>query len=122
MTDTYRALCAEPEPATEESSATQPTNGEVAELVAELNDAVDGAMEMGWETGGFAMRRAAELLERLAPQPVPEGPSDEELDELAWNWFSKTGSTWWQIEGFRAFARAVLARWGTPNNTINQEG
>lgn len=42
------------------------------------------------------------------------GPSDEELDELAWNWYSKTGSTKWEIEAFRAFARAALARWGRP--------
>lgn len=45
-------------------------------------------------------------------EPEPKGPTDEELDELAWNWYSKTGSTWWQIEAFRALARAVLARWG----------
>jgi hypothetical protein len=50
----------------------------------------------------------------LATEPVEEGPSDEELDELAWNLYSKTGSTRWQIEAFRAFARAALARWGHP--------
>lgn len=44
--------------------------------------------------------------------PPPEPPTDEKLDELAWNWYSKTGSTWWQIESYRAFARAVLERWG----------
>jgi len=44
--------------------------------------------------------------------PLPEPPTDEELDELSWNWYSKTGSTWWQIDSYRAFARAVLERWG----------
>ena len=39
-------------------------------------------------------------------------PTDEELDELASSWYSKTGSTWYQIAAFRGFARAVLARWG----------
>ena len=48
-----------------------PVEGEVGELVAWLNDAVDGAMEMGWETAGFAMRRAAVLLQQqAAPAPV----------------------------------------------------
>lgn len=46
-------------------------------------------------------------------EPEPEEPTDEELDELAWNWYSKTGSTWHQIAAFRAFARAILARWGS---------
>ena len=44
--------------------------------------------------------------------PPPEPPTDEELDELSWNWYSKTGSTWWQIDSYRAFARAALERWG----------
>ena len=45
------------------------------------------------------------------PEPAA-GPTDEEIDELAWNWYSKTGSTWWQVDAFRAFARAVLASYG----------
>jgi hypothetical protein len=53
--------------------------------------------------------------ERLAPQPVPEGPSDAELWEL-FDWLKDE----WQSnnEGefpLPLFARAVLARWGTPN-------
>lgn len=59
---------------------------------------------------------------RMDGPAVPKGrelaavvaePSDEELDELAWSWYSKTGSTWYQVEAFRAFARAALARWGS---------
>ena len=44
--------------------------------------------------------------------PPPEPPTNEELDELSWNWYSKTGSTWWQIDSYRAFARAAIERWG----------
>ena len=130
MTDTYRALCAElidavlsddshidcveiarraraalaaqPEP---------PVDGEVAELVGFLRIYGDYAMDKY----GFAeqLARAADLLERLAPQPVPEGPSDEELMEL-WvsnDWFNE-GAT---LREFRSICRAVLARWITPN-------
>lgn len=51
--------------------------------------------------------RAAELLERLASQPVPEGPTDEELDEL----FTEIDQGG-EALSWRAYARAVLARWG----------
>lgn len=53
------------------------------------------------------------IARKALAEPEPEGPTDEEIDEMAWNWYSKTGSTWHQIESFRAFARAVLARWGS---------
>ena len=39
------------------------------------------------------------------PQPEPEGPTDKELYEA-----------WYASNGPRCFARAVLARWGTPNS------
>ena len=58
------ALAAEPVP---------PADGEVAGLVAWLHG----------QDGGIDRRatysRIADLLSRLAPQPVPEGPSDKEL-------------------------------------------
>jgi hypothetical protein len=91
-----RAALAEPPPADEKVAI--PCNADMAAAMVLLGES-------------FLRQYAPE---RLVPQPVPEGPTDEALDELAWNWFSKTGSTWWQIEGFRAFARAVLARWGRP--------
>ena len=56
------------------------------------------------------------------PASVALQPSDAELDELAWTWYSKTGSTWYQIEAFRAYARAALARWGGPTPQPVAEG
>jgi hypothetical protein len=60
----------------------------------------------------------------LAQQPVsqpyklpePVAPTDEELYEL-WNSDGNEAD----FQDCRRFARAVLARWGTPANTINQE-
>ena len=49
-------------------------------------------------------------------QPEPQGPTDEELDEL-WAEIDGGGAIWaWQD-----FARAVLARWGTPANNTREE-
>jgi hypothetical protein len=47
------------------------------------------------------------------PAPVPVAPTDEEL----WDLYQHLGSYFSPTE----FARTVLARWGTPTNTINQE-
>jgi hypothetical protein len=62
---------------------------------------------------------SVELVDRTRTalaQSEPVMPTDEELYEL------------WNAEGIEAdfqdcrrYARAVLARWGTPANTINQE-
>lgn len=53
-------------------SATQPpAEGEVAELVDRLRRASDGASAMGWEQDSWAIARAAELLQRQHPTPVP---------------------------------------------------
>lgn len=42
--------------------------------------------------------------------PEPEGPTDEELDEL-FTEIDQSGKS----ESWRDYARAVLSRWGTPN-------
>jgi hypothetical protein len=59
-----RALIALAEPA-------PPADGEVAELVAWMRDIAS--------IGYGRLARAADLLERLAPQPEPEGPTDDAL-------------------------------------------
>jgi hypothetical protein len=98
-----------------------PADGEVAELVEWLTTLRDHDLRhvAPYSHPSIAhwhdfLTRAADLLERPTPQPVAEGPTDEELYEL------------WEQEGYegdfqdcRRFARAVLARWGTPANTIN---
>jgi hypothetical protein len=49
-------------------------------------------------------------------QPERQGPTDDELDEL-WAEIDGGGAIWaWQD-----FARAVLARWGTPANNTREE-
>jgi hypothetical protein len=44
-------------------------------------------------------------------QPAPEPPTDEELTELSYEWFSRQ-NPWYYQDGCVAFARAALARWG----------
>lgn len=111
------ALAAEVEPLADE---------EVARMVAWLRE-----IAQLWEPDAPRAKqlfRAAELLERLAPQPVPEGPSDEELvnfrnrataDCCASR--SNNGADLLSgddlVECQAAGLRAVLARWGTSNLT-----
>jgi hypothetical protein len=57
-------------------------------------------------------------------QPEPVAPTDEELLRLAAQAFDYAfvdGGVGGGESEFLAYARAVLARWGTPTNTINQE-
>jgi hypothetical protein len=58
-------------------------------------------------------------------QPEPVAPTDEELDELAVFWWGsdideRTVTDVIECCSMTAYARAALARWGTPANTINQ--
>ena len=79
-----------------------PADGEVAELVEALRHCSDGAGACGDEGAAWVTARAAELLERLAPVPVQEGPSDE--DAIAY---------WYEVcegegdDGILSFARYV---------------
>jgi hypothetical protein len=117
-----RAALAEPEPDTEESSAAQPADGEVAELVAWLCDEADeyDCIQQAPDVS-HKLRRAADLLEHLVAEP--EGPSDAELIQLACNEeigrIDLNGNIITRFyypkdigKNVITFARAVLARWG----------
>jgi hypothetical protein len=58
---------------------------------------------------------AAEARAALA-QPEPQGPSDEELDELFTD-IDQGG----EVLSWRPYARAALARWGRPATTGEQQ-
>ena len=107
------ALAAEPEP---------PADGEVAELVAWLRQEAQQHAD-SWPEASAKATRLADVVERLAPQPVPEGPTDEEILE----WANSSDSPVPQefvspdvcgrkhysaSEQFCWTVRAVLARWG----------
>ena len=110
-----RAALAEPEP---------PADGEVAELVAWLRNEATHHGD-SWPEASTKATRLADFVERLAPQPVPEGPTDEEILE----WANSSDSPVPQefvspdvcgrkhfsaSEQFCWTVRAVLARWGRP--------
>jgi hypothetical protein len=122
MIDTYRTLC--------------------DELAQELVNEYGYCTE--WEKGlPLCESNVSELLTRARAalaQPEPVAPTDEEIMELMpetmrdeFSYAAKVCSdaTGGQVKPgiFRVclnhaaleYARAVLARWGTPTNTINQE-
>ena len=113
---------AKPEPDTEESLAAQPADGEVAELVAELELMANHAAAACQFGDAKYLTDAADLLERLAVTE-PVGPTDEELVQLACSEelgrLNLDGSIITRFyypkdigENVIAFARSVLARWG----------
>jgi hypothetical protein len=78
-------------------------------LIAELAGCLDDALT--FTVQGDTERSMRQLIARARTlaQPEPEGPTDEELDEL-WAEIDGGGAIWaWQH-----YARAVLARWGRP--------
>jgi hypothetical protein len=82
MTNPYRAMC--------------------SELIYALAE---------WRLGGGPPEDTADadLIARaraLLAQPVAEGPTDEELDELYFDIDAKHVASW------RHYARAILAKWG----------
>jgi hypothetical protein len=79
-------------------------------LCAELLDCDDGAI-----FGTDLVTRARAAL----AQPEPQGPSKHELFGLLMQAGGATQCV--SVEWLEPFADAVLARWGTPANTINQE-
>ena len=86
MTTDYRALCAE---------------------LVELSAPVDSISRLAWRLQ--QLDRLANRARALLDQPVPEGPTDEELDEL----FTEIDQSG-EALSWRLYARAALARWGRP--------
>ena len=85
-----------------------------AELAEELVNEYGYCTE--WEKGlPLCESNVSELLTRaraLLDQPVAEGPTDEELLRLAREWNSGFESI--ELHFAADYARAVLAKWGTP--------
>ena len=99
MSTNFRALCAELLTAIQLYTGQNP---EAAGIPA--NELVGRLMA--------AMAASAAALDQSEPVAL----TDEELDEL----FTEIDQSG-EALSWRAYARAVLARWGTPTNTINQE-
>jgi hypothetical protein len=73
--------------------------------------AVDQALDLNYDDPEdyFIYRELRELKAAALAQPEPQGPSDQELDEM----FTEVDQGG-ECQSWRAFARAVLARWGRP--------
>jgi len=93
-------------------------------MCAELVDTI-GSLVGGVKCGHYQQRdmwKCREIFDRARAalaKPEPVAPTDEELLGLY-----GVATPSYHIEEYRReldFARAVLARWGTPANTINQE-
>jgi len=110
-----RAALAQPEPLTDKG---------VAELVAALKNDAECVEVEHYDLCSMTaeqMRRAADLLERLA-QPEPQVPTDEEIDD--WHGRCADLTRVGEADHYWAFdlghdevagvVRAALARWGRP--------
>ena len=91
-----------------------------AELVTDINEWMVGTDHRPISSVELVDRARAALAQRHVSQPYklpePVAPTDEELDEL-WAEIDGGGAIWaWQY-----FARAVLARWGTPAINTSEE-
>ena len=95
-------------------------------LCAELVDAI-GSLVGGVKCGHYQqqdMWKCREIFDRARAalsQPEPVVPTDEELDEFAVFWWGsdtdeRTVTDVIECCSMTAYARAVIARWGTPAN------
>jgi hypothetical protein len=122
----------------------QPEPGEVGELIAWLHDHALNCRELGRNDWAAQVTSAATLLaQQSAPalaQPEPVAPTDAAsrvahyleqrrlirgLDPEVINALhagtDEPRQAALTVSDLEELARAVLARWGTPTNTINQE-
>ena len=100
-------------------------------LCAKLTDRLQHAITSANADSYYGENRDAVDRARAAlAQPKPVAPTDEELLKLLSRASGLPDCDTYIVDGGRimsepnellAFARAVLARWGTPNNTINHD-
>jgi hypothetical protein len=88
---------------------TDPTPADWRALCAELMDAIDS----GIPAERIKQSPLAVRVDAALAQPEPQGPTDEELDEL-WSEVINAKIRSNEIGPRFPFARAVLARWGRP--------
>lgn len=79
-------------------------------LCAELINVWDSAIDQDL----LDMHEAVERASAALSEPAPEGPTDEQLDDLFIE-IDQTGSP----ESWRPYARAVLARWGNRQGILD---
>jgi len=107
ITDTIRKALEE------KAALTKPVpsaDGEVADPV--IPGEYAGYLAAAYRNGFHAGHKHALTCAALAPQPVPEGPTDEHILRLAREWNSGYESI--EFEFISDFARAVLDCWGQP--------
>ena len=100
--DRARAALAEPQP-------NPPAEREVAELVTWLLDGGEDAAANGWDHQARQFGRAAELLQRLQPEPPTKVELKQLFDDHS-GYIDDEQVMWWS--DFHAAALAALARWG----------
>jgi hypothetical protein len=90
----------------------------IRDALVKLVKIADGYVHgRNWNRG--ALLDAIAAARAALAEPVGEGPTDQELNQ-EWQQLMNAPEAI-LAEPMLAFARAVLARWGRPANTINQE-
>ena len=74
---------AAPLPAPTLTAAQLPTESSVTAMVSLLREYASDQKQLGWAKDAALLDAAAELLQRCAPQPVPEGPTVMEIIALS---------------------------------------
>jgi hypothetical protein len=88
------------------------TDPNIRALISRMADELDHCRQLLTDDRREVHALAAEARAALAAEPVGVGPSDGELRDL-WSWSSGQDQGPWPTQ-YHCFARAALARWGTP--------